>query len=173
MITALKDKHYNSIGERWKLIPSYIDYLLANHRFDKDKPPTIVVDLDGTLKPSHPNLQEIGLFPNVKEILGQITNGNVTIHLITARTDDKRNLTLRYLDEQGILSFLKQLHFMPMDKSDRIQFKSETRDLIRRNHSIIMCCGDQRQDLSHNDTGDDIEGEICLNMLFENPFTIE
>lgn len=69
--------HYKWIGERWKQIPKYIDYLDGNHRTNKT--PAIVVDIDGTIKPAHPLLDYVDLFEHVRDAFKQISERQVDI----------------------------------------------------------------------------------------------
>lgn len=165
----LYHQHNTSIGERWKLLPSYAEYMLANHRFEKT--PAIVFDLDGTIRPDHPFYLSDGLFPNVKSTLSQLVSKNITLFIITARSIRRQDSTWQYLDYKNIASYFKEIYFLPEGETDRIAVKSKQREALRAEYDIIMAVGDQKQDLCHNDTGE--TDQVCLNILFENPFTFE
>ena len=157
--------HYQHMSSKWEMVPSYTDYMVNNWRFDK--PSAAVIDLDGTLKSDHPSQDDIYLY--VQQALLYLQKNNITIFLVTARAKECEGETISYLRSQNIDHYFKGMYFLPEDYTDIASFKSDARDSIREDYSIIMCFGDRNWDLSFEDDSD----EICLNILFENPFIFE
>ncbi len=165
----LREIHYQAIGERWKLVPSYAEYMLLNFR--TSKPAAVIFDLDGCIRPDHPVLQHRVTFPNVLEAMDKLHSLNITMYIVTARPTTSKEATMQYMSACGMSCYIKEVFFLPMTGINAIDFKSHTRTQLRETHSIIMAIGDQKQDLCYND--EDEEDDCCLNILMENPFTFQ
>ncbi|RYE14158.1 MAG: hypothetical protein EOP45_20045 [Sphingobacteriaceae bacterium] len=168
MSPQLCEIHYESVGQRWKLIPKYIKYMICNHLFTREL--CVIFDLDGTVKPDHPNHQHRSTFPHVLETMDELLKMGITMFIVTARPISSKEQTIQYLSTSGISSFIKDIYFLPSSE-DRIEYKSRIRTLLREKYSIIMAVGDQKQDLCHNDIDED--DECCINILLENPWCFE
>ncbi|RYE14390.1 MAG: hypothetical protein EOP45_19690 [Sphingobacteriaceae bacterium] len=164
----LSELHYEAIGQRWKLIPRYIDYMLCNHLTSRK--PCVIFDLDGCIRPDYPNHEHRATFPHVIETMEKLHNMGIEMFIITARPVSSKDTTLQYLSTSGIFSYMEDIYFLPTGE-DRIEFKSRIRTFIREKYSIIMAVGDQKQDLCHNDVDED--EDCCMNILMENPWTFE
>lgn len=83
-------------ADKWKSVPSYIDYLECN--FKEDLPFAVSIGIDGTV------LQEKSrkIMPYCLNAFEEMTLKGVTIFIVTARSSNTRIETVNELRDEGV-----------------------------------------------------------------------
>lgn len=160
--------HFKLCGERWKLIPFYFNYMVKNYycSYRIKRPFAICVDIDGTLKSDHPDFD---MFPHVKDAIRALTDQDVHLCFITARSENLRVETETETLAQLNLKKDQYTLIMRSGHVDIPKFKEQSRMHLREKYHIPITIGDQLFDLNGIDED---ENDACLNVLIENPFHV-